>query len=71
MKEERVNRKDGASEGTDKELREQMRARKELEMKTRAKERKTNGGKKKERGRAVWREAEMGRERDIKAGGEL
>lgn len=50
MKEERVNRKDGASEGTDKDLGEQMRARREMEMKTRAKKRKTNSGRKRKGG---------------------
>ena len=64
MKEERVNRKDGALEETDKDLREQMRGRKEMEMKIRAKKRKSNGGKRKDRGRAVERKTEIGRERE-------
>lgn len=50
MKEKRVNRKDGALEETDKDLREQMRARKEKEMKTRAKKRKAMEGKGKKGG---------------------
>ena len=53
MKEERVNRKDGALEETDKDLREQTRPRGEIEMKTRAKKSTANGGKRKEMGRAV------------------
>lgn len=53
MKEKRVNRKDGALEETDEDLREQMRVRKEMEMKTRARKKKSSGGKRKEGGRAV------------------
>lgn len=72
MKEERVNRKDGALEETDKDLREQMRGvgwwqgggvdepRKEKQW--REKERKGEGGR---------RKMEMGRERDISRNGAL
>lgn len=69
MKEERVNRKDGALEETDKDLREQMRgAKKEMEMKIRAKKRKAMEGKGKKGGGQSEKEGDREGERDIKGG---
>lgn len=64
MKEERVNRKDGALEETDKDLREQMRGeKKEMEMKIRAKKRKAMEGKGKKGGGQSVKEGDRERER--------